>query len=155
VSLLAQWAHDLKLPTNASLEWIDAGRFHDALKDAPVHVLRQVTRAAGMPAALLHGPAAARTLEARGEARRGVIEAVEHHSIGFPGWGPAGRALYCADFLEPGRRFDPEMAAFLRRRFLRHPTDVFRDVLRLRIERALELKEPVHPQTLETWNSVR
>ena len=54
---------------------------------------------------MLHGPAAAARFEREGETRQGVLDAVRYHTIGYLEWDRTGRALYMADFLEPGRSF--------------------------------------------------
>ena len=51
------------------------------------------------------------------------------HSVGWVGWGRTGRALYCADFLEPGRSFDQEGRAALAERFPEAPDEVLRQVV--------------------------
>ena len=52
---------------------------------------------------LRHGPASAARAKAEGEVDRGVLDAVRYHSIGLAEWDMVGRALYCGDYLEPGR----------------------------------------------------
>jgi len=34
-TLLAQWAEVMRIPSEERVAWLDAGVFHDALKDAP------------------------------------------------------------------------------------------------------------------------
>ena len=39
-ALLDEWARELALPSEEARAWHDAGRLHDALRDAPEAVLR-------------------------------------------------------------------------------------------------------------------
>ena len=55
----------------------------------------------------------ARRLEAEGERREAVLEAVRWHTVGHGRWARVGRALFMADFLEPGRNFLRADRAFL------------------------------------------
>jgi predicted HD superfamily hydrolase involved in NAD metabolism len=41
-----------------------------------------------------------------GDELEAVAQAVEHHSTGDADFGPVGRVLFLADFLEPGRNFE-------------------------------------------------
>ena len=104
-SMLAGWADALDLSPEERRAWIDAGRFHDALKDAPDAELRALVGNVTYEPQMLHGPAAAARLEREGETRQGVLDAVRYHTIGYLDWDRTGRALYMADFLEPGRSF--------------------------------------------------
>ena len=112
-ALLDRWAVALGLEAAERQAWHDAGRWHDALRDAPEPELRRLSGDATAPVELLHGPAAARRLRDEGERRVEVLEAIEWHTLGSPGWRRAGRALYMADFLEPGRNFSRVERAFL------------------------------------------
>ena len=94
--------------------WIDAG---PASRRAQGRAGRRAARARRRRVAyepqMLHGPAAAALLEREGETRRGVLDAVRYHTIGYLDWDRTGRALYMADFLEPGRSFSKRDRAFL------------------------------------------
>src|SRR5688572_5351553 len=80
------WAATMGLDRAECDEWRDAGRWHDALRDATEAELRVLVGDAQMPAALLHGPAAAMRLASDGERRTGVLEAIAHHTVGHPEW---------------------------------------------------------------------
>ena len=69
--------------------------------------LRRLVPDAPWPVNVLHGPAAAARLQAEGETRASVLEAIRWHTLGWADWDRTGRALYMADFLEPGRSFSP------------------------------------------------
>ncbi|MGH7582474.1 MAG: HD domain-containing protein [Gemmatimonadales bacterium] len=115
VALLREWATALRLDAAETRRWLRAGWLHDALRDAPENEMRRWAPEVEGPVALRHGPAAAARAELEGETDADILSAVRWHSVGWPGWGPVGRALYCADFLEPGRPFDrPERAALAR-----------------------------------------
>lgn len=61
-------------------------------------------------------------------------------------------ALYCADFLEPGRRLREEWRAALRERAPRELEAVVREILQARIRHLLERGRPLHPETIGFWN---
>ena len=104
-ALLDRWASELKLDRVEATAWHDAGRLHDALRDASSETLRALAPDPQRPVETLHGPAAATRLTNDGETRASVLDAVRHHTTGFAEWDHTGRALYMADFLEPGRKF--------------------------------------------------
>ncbi len=153
--LLDSWAEALGLDLDERQLWHDAGRYHDALRDADEAQLRSLARDDHAPVELLHGPAAAAVLEARGETRGELVDAVRWHTVGSPAWGRAGRALYMADYLEPGRRFSREDRAFLARMMPADFEGVFRQVLRHRMEWTLREGRALFPGTVELWNAVR
>ena len=104
-SLLRAWGAAMRVPADEANAWIDAGTWHDALRDAPLHELREITGDRTSPDGLLHGPAVAIKLEAEGERRKNLLEAIRYHTVGHARWDRIGRALYMADYLEPGRKF--------------------------------------------------
>jgi HD superfamily phosphohydrolase YqeK len=153
--LLATWADAMSLPESERTAWIDAGRLHDALRDAPVDDLRALAGSTTTEVELLHGPAVATKLAAEGERRANVLDAVRYHSIGWKGWDRVGQALYMADYLEPGRTFDLERRAALATRV---PTDfdgAFRDVVRARMAYAKEQGYTEYPESVELLASVQ
>jgi HD superfamily phosphohydrolase YqeK len=154
-ALLDQWAREMHLDAAEAQAWHDAGRWHDALRDASEAELRAIVRDQRLPAGVLHGPAAAIKLEAARESRTDVLDAVRWHTVGSPSWGRTGRALFMADFLEPGRKFMVDERAFLAAQL---PTDfnaVFRQVVRVRLEWTLREGKGIFPQTVELWNTIR
>lgn len=156
-ALLAAWAADIGIDEREALAWYDAARLHDALRDAPEAQLRALVpetqgRYSGP---MLHGPAAAARLEAEGERRADVIEAVRYHTVGCAQWDRTGRALYMADFLEPGRDWGLADRAFLTAHVPHDFAGVFRQVVRQRLEWALREGNVLYPETVELWNSVR
>lgn len=154
-ALLAAWAAGLGVPAAEAVDWRDAGRWHDALRDAAESTLRALTGDATGRATMLHGPAAAAVLEREGERRTDLLDAIRYHTVGHAGWARTGRALYMADFLEPGRKFARTDRAFLAAQVAHDFDGVFRQVVRARIEWALREGHPVYPDTIALWNSLQ
>jgi len=155
VTLISSWGSAMDIGPDETAEWRDAATWHDALRDAPEHDLRALVPDARYPGPMLHGPAAAARLEASGERRTGVIAAVRYHTVGCAAWDRTGRALYMADFLEPGRAFGKLDRAFLAENVPHDFAGVFRQVVRQRLEWALREGGALYPETVELWNSVR
>lgn len=155
VALLHDWSTAMHLLADEAAAWQDAGAWHDALRDADATTLQAITGDYVRPAGMLHGFAAALRLEVDGEARTNVIDAIRWHTVGNPEWDRVGRALYMADFLEPGRKFMQEDRAFLARLVPTHFDDVFRQVVRMRIEWALREGKGFAPETVALWDAVR
>lgn len=154
-ALLDDWARDLALSPDEARAWHDAGAWHDALRDADEAELRRWAGFMDRPLTTLHGPAAAARLAQEGETRAGVLDAIRWHTLGSAGWDATGRALYLADFLEPGRPFLAAERAALALRVPEDPDAVFRDVVRLRLEWTLREGKPIFPETVELWNRIR
>ena len=153
--LLDRWAVQLKLDAPEAQAWHDVGRFHDALRDAPEAELRRLAAGHDLPLAVLHGPAAATHLESIGETRSGVLNAVRWHTTGSAGWDRVGRALYMADFLEPGRTFMRPDRAFLAEHLPHDFDGAFRQVVRMRLEWTLREGKALFPESVGLWNSIR
>jgi 2-amino-4-hydroxy-6-hydroxymethyldihydropteridine diphosphokinase len=155
-ALLDSWAARLALPAADAQAWHDAGRLHDALRDAPEPVLRELAGVSpDYSLEMLHGPAAAEQMRRDGETRSEVLDAVRYHTIGSVTWGRTGRALYMADYLDPGRGFARADRAYLAAQV---PTDfdgTFRQVVRARLEWALREGMRLYPEAVALWNSVR
>jgi HD superfamily phosphohydrolase YqeK len=154
-ALLAAWGAEMGVDEREAAAWYDAARWHDALRDAPEPQLRALIPDARYSGPMLHGPAAAARLEADGERRAGVLDAVRYHTVGHAGWDRTGRALYMADFLEPGRDWGLADRAFLTAHVPHDFDGVFRQVVRQRLEWALREGNLLYPETVELWNSVR
>ena len=103
----------------------------------------------------MHGPAVAERLSAAGERRLDVLEAIRWHTLGSARWGRTGKALYMADFLEPGRPFSRADRAFLAAHVMTDFDGVFRQVVRTRIEWTVREGKMLFPETADLWNSVR
>ena len=154
-ALLGQWAAQLKLPEDEASRWTTAGLLHDALRDAPEPMLRTLTGDGDSVAEILHGPAAAVRAEQDGERRQDVLDAIRFHTIGSLTWERTGRALYMADFLEPGRRFLVEQRAYLASQVPHDFERTFREVVRLRLEWSLSQGGDLFPETVALWNERR
>ena len=83
-----------------------------------------------------------------------ILRAVAYHTVGHPAFGVLGRALYAADFLEPGRTFRPEWRADLRQRMPADLDDVVFTVARARIANLVERGMPMLSQTIGFWNAL-
>ncbi|HEV7590698.1 MAG TPA: HD domain-containing protein [Longimicrobium sp.] len=145
--LMRAWASALGLPADQVARWSAAGYLHDALRDAPADELRPHVPAdfRELPGKLLHGPAAAARLE--GQADDELLDAIRCHTLGCPRFGTLGRALYLADFLEPGRTFLPGWTESLRRRMPDEMDAVLREVVDARIGHVEENGGILHPET--------
>lgn len=154
-ALLDQWATALDITAPERSAWHDAGLLHDALRDAEEPLLRELSRDAQAPVEILHGPAAASHLESLGETRRDVLDAIRWHTLGNPGWGRTGQALFMADFLEPGRKFMVSERAWLAHLVPDDFAGVFRQVVKSRLEWSLREGKGLHPETVAMWNAVR
>lgn len=154
-ALLDHWAQQLKLSRDEAQAWHDAGRWHDALRDASPETLRALGGDSERPVETLHGPAAATKLVGEGETRRDLLEAIRWHTVGQANWARVGRALYMADFLEPGRQFARADRAFLADHLVHDFDGVFRQVVRMRIEWTVREGKALFPETVALWNQVR
>ena len=148
VALLTTWTVALRLPEDEARRWRRAGWLHDALRDAPADEMRRWAPDVAGPVELRHGPAAAARAQLEGEDDADVLSAVRWHSVGWEGWGRTGRALYCGDYLEPGRSFDQERRADLAREFADDPDGVLRAVVHLRLDYALEQGWELPPESI-------
>lgn len=155
-SLLDEWASALELPPDEAQRWHDAGRYHDALRDAPEPELREL--AGDLPEYtldMLHGPAAANRLRNDGEDRTDLLDAIRFHTVGSARWDRLGKALYMADYLEPGRKFSRADRAYLASQVPRDFDATFRQVLRNRLEWSLREGQRLFPEAVALWNMVR
>jgi HD superfamily phosphohydrolase YqeK len=155
VSLLMRWADALEIGDDERATWRDAGLLHDALRDAPEPELRRLSGDEVREEELLHGPAVANLLASQGNSNGSLLDAIRYHTVGSPRWDRTGRALYMADFLEPGRGFAKRDRAFLAYQVPHDFDGVFRQVLRARLEHALREGFTLFPETVGLWNEVR
>ena len=84
-----------------------------------------------------------------------MLEAIRWHTLGSAAWGRTGKALYMADFLEPGRPFLRADRAFLAAHVTADFDGVFRQVVRTRIEWTVREGKMLFPETAALWNSIR
>jgi HD superfamily phosphohydrolase YqeK len=146
-ALMREWAGALGLSPADAARWAAAGWLHDALRDADAEALRPLVPESfrGLPDKVLHGPAAAERIAGQADAE--LVDAVRWHTLGSPRFRMLGRALYLADFLEPGRTFAPEWTESLRRRMPGEMDAVLREVVRSRVEHVEGGGREVHPET--------
>ena len=93
-------------------------------------------------------------LRAEGFKDEGVLRAVAYHTVGHPDLDAAGRALYLADFLEPGRDFSIEWRASLRERMPADLDAVLVEVLGSRLAHLIEARRPIRPETAAFWTEL-
>jgi len=156
VALLDAWAVASGVDEHERIRWRAAGWLHDALRDADPAELRPMVPEAArdLPGPLLHGPACAGQLKQAGVEDRSILSAVAWHTIGHPSLDRVGRMLYLADFLEPGRHFEPAWRARLRARMPEAAADVIRDVAAARIRHLLNSRSIVRRETVDFWNQL-
>ena len=153
-ALAEEWAARMRVSDQERARWLRAVWLHDALRDAGTATLDRWAADAAGSGELRHGPASAARAAAEGETDRGVLDAVRYHSVGHSGWDMAGRVLYCADYLEPGRAFDSERRASLASRFPEDPASVLASVATERLLRLVNSGWPLPEPTVRFWNSL-
>jgi len=152
-ALLEGWARAADLSKTDRKRWVALGFLHDAVKNASSKELRKLVpkRLRDLPASILHGPAAAALMRSDGVEDEALLSAVAYHTLGHPDFGSEGRILYCADFLDPGRRMRPQWRSGLRERLPDELEDVTREILHARIVHLLKRGRPVQPETTAFW----
>jgi HD superfamily phosphohydrolase YqeK len=155
IELASSWADAMRIDQAERDAWRDAARWHDALRDASETQLRTIVPHLDWPASLLHGPAAATRLAEDGERRTSVLEAIFWHTAGSARWDRTGRALYMADFLEPGRQFERKERARLAANVAGDFDRTFRDVVKMRLGERIASGEQLRVETAALWNSVQ
>lgn len=154
VALMQEWAAALGLSDVEAARWRAAGWLHDALRDEDPAVLRRelAPEWADAPGPILHGPAAARRLG--DEVDAAVADAIRYHTLGHPRLDRLGRALYLADFLEPGRDFLVDRRASLRARMPAELDAVLVEVVASRLRHLVEGRRPIRGETAAFWSSL-
>ena len=104
---------------------------------------------------MLHGPAAAEQLRRDGERAPSCSTPCDTTRSGSAQWGRLGRALYMADYLEPGRKFSRADRAYLAAQAPYDFDATFRQVVRARLEWSLREGMRLYPEAVVLWNSVR
>ena len=158
-ALLDQWGAAMSLPVAEWDRWLRAGWLHDALRDAPLEQLQALVPGSDWDEELLHGPAAANRamtdVDADAWCDPEILLAVRWHYVGWAEWGMTGKALYCADFLDPERTFDREARAALAQRFPDTPDEVFREVVTRRVSWTERSGWPLLEPTRRLWLSLQ
>jgi predicted HD superfamily hydrolase involved in NAD metabolism len=155
-ALLGEWAAALELPPAEQRRWQATGYLHDALREAPPDELRPLVPAVfrHLSGKLLHGPAAAEKLRQEGVEDESMLRAITYHTIGHPELDDLGRALFIADYIEPGRKHEPAGLAALRARMPAALEAVLREVVQARVEGLLREGRPIRSETAAFWNAV-
>jgi 2-amino-4-hydroxy-6-hydroxymethyldihydropteridine diphosphokinase len=153
-ALMGEWARALGSAESDALRFAAAGGLHDVLRDAPPDSLRRHVPPglSGLPDVLLHGPAAAERLRLEGVDDGELLFAVAYHTVGHERFGTLGRALFAADFLDPGRDFLVEWRAGLGSRMPGMLTEVVLEILAARIGQAMAAFRPLQDETVGFWN---
>lgn len=152
--LMGGWSSAIGKTRDEQRRWRATGFLHDALKNAPNRELRIIVpeRFSRLPGPVLHGPAVAVRLRVEGIRDKGVLKAVTFHTLGHASLGRIGRALYAADFLEPGRNLRNRWRAELRERMPEELDEVVKEILTVRIQHLLRKGRPIRRETLGFWN---
>jgi HD superfamily phosphohydrolase YqeK len=153
-ALAGRWAIEMGVPESERNRWLRAVWLHDALRDASDEELARWAPSAPGPRDLRHGPASAECARANGESDNGVLDAVRYHSIGYAEWDMVGRILYCADYLEPGRKQERERRADLAARLPSQPSLILRQVARARVGYLVSSGHVLLEPTVRFWNSL-
>ena len=155
-ALVRSWAIRAGVDDAELRRWVQAAVLHDSLRDAePAELRKEVPpEFADWPKRVLHGPAAAARLRRQGGYDEGVLTAITYHTVGHPALDDAGRALYLADFLEPGRTFDPISRSAWRARLPQDRDAVLREVVATRLQHMIRSHRQVRSETLAFWNQI-
>ncbi len=155
-ALIDAWATALGLPDDERRRWRAAAWLHDALRDADPRKLRQAVpeELRALPGLVLHGPAVAERLRAAGVEDEALLRAIAYHTLGHPALDQLGRALYLADFLEPGRTFEPLRRAVLRARMPHSMDAVLRSVVGARLRHIVRAGHALSRESVDFWNVV-
>ncbi len=154
MTLLQGWAAARGVPAPEAERWQRAALLHDALREADEAVLRRYPPLPPWPAKTWHGPAAATAAAADGERDQGVLDAVRYHSFGYAQWDDAGRMLYVADYVEPGRSYERERLDAFAARLPAEPAQVLREVASMRLAWRIRNGGRIARETWEFWNSI-
>lgn len=154
--LMGTWAERLGLEPDDAARWRAAGLLHDALRDADPDTLRDLvgTGLGDVPGKMLHGPAAAARLREDGVRDEPLLLAIAWHTLGHPDFDRLGKALYLADYTEPGRDYESAELAGKRDRVTGDMDAVLREIAVDRISRSLSRERPLLEPTVGFWNAL-
>lgn len=155
-ALMETWADRAGLQAQDRARWRAAGLLHDVLRDAEFERLRSMVgpELRDSPGKMLHGPAAAARLREDGVEDEPLLLAVAWHTLGHPDFDDLGKALYLADYTEPGRDYESPDLASKRARVPDELDAVLREVAEDRVARSLRKGRPLLDPTVGFWNTL-
>lgn len=155
-ALMGTWAERAAVSDLDRVRWRAAGLLHDALRDADHDELRPLVseELRDSPGTMLHGPAAAARLREEGVVDESLLLAIAWHTLGHPDFDTLGKALYLADYTEPGRKYESSKLAAKRDRVPAEMDAVLRDVANDRIRRSIKKGRPLLAPTVGFWNAL-
>ena len=147
--LLRSWAEKRGEIDQEVVRWAALGFLHDMMRDADPAEMRAMVDPtfASLTDKALHGPAAAVRLRECGVEDDELVHAVEYHTLGSREFRDLGKALYAADFLEPGRKTESDWQAGLRERLPSELEAVVREIAEARVGYLIEKGRPVRAET--------
>ena len=153
-ALLREWSELRGDDPRDVQRWTAAGYLHDVLRDANPDKLRAALSRPldHLPDEVIHGPAAADRLRLGGVTDEPLLTAIAFHTLGSPDFDDIGKALYVADFLEPGRKVQPKWRARLREEMPEGLDSVLQAVVGKRVQFLVKKRRPVPVETLGLWN---
>lgn len=154
--LMERWAERAGLSDDDRARWRAAGLLHDALRDADHDELRALVPPdlRNIPGKMLHGPGAAARLRQDGVEDEPLLLAIAWHTLGHPDFDTLGKALYLADYTEPGRDYESQKLAKKRARVPDELDAVLVDVATDRIRRSIKKGRPLLAPTVGFWNAL-
>lgn len=155
-ALMDRWGERMDLPADDRARLRAAGLLHDVLRDADHDRLREAVGAefSGLSGKMLHGPAAAARLREEGIEDEPLLLAVAWHTLGHPGFDTLGKALYLADYLEPGRDYESKKLAKMRKLVPEKLDAVLLWVAKKRVRRSVKKGRPLLEPTVGFWNAL-
>ena len=153
-ALLREWGEGRGDDPRDVERWAAVGYLHDVLRDADPDELRVASSVPldHLPDEVVHGPAAADRLRQGGVADEPLLAAIAFHTLGSPDFDDIGKALYVADFLEPGRKLQPKWRARLRDEMPEGLNSVAQAVVGKRVQFLIKKGWPVPTETFGLWN---
>jgi HD superfamily phosphohydrolase YqeK len=152
--LMENWAEKRGESPRERARWIALGYLHDALREADEELMRPLVepRFRELPMKILHGPAVAQRLRGEGVEDEEFLHAAAFHTLGSADFAVLGKALFAADFLEPGRKLQDDWRAKLRKRAPGDLNGVVKEILLARIRHLLARGRPLRVETVAFWN---
>jgi predicted HD superfamily hydrolase involved in NAD metabolism len=145
-------AHGLNVAAVRTAAWL-----HDAAKSLSPTRQKSLAKQAGADPHELSAPslwhAAASCMLAQQQFAvkdPAILQAIRFHTTGAPSLGPIAKAIYVADYSEPGRRYKGTKK--LRKLALEDLQAAYLAVLREKLGWVLYKRQALHPRTVEAYN---